>query len=64
MSRRDWTFRIRDMLDAAEKMERYTDGFTYEEFVKEPPHSSSRFRTLPRSSLGRVSRKVTQRGYL
>ncbi len=35
MSHRHWKFRIQDMLDAAGKIDRYTEGMTFEDFVKD-----------------------------
>mgnify|MGYP006295678571 CR=1 FL=1 len=35
MSHRRWAFRIQDMLAAARKIERYTEGLTFEDFVQD-----------------------------
>jgi len=35
MSRRYWKFRIQDMLDAVRKIDRYTEGLAFEDFVKD-----------------------------
>ena len=35
MSRRKWEFRLEDMLGASRKIERYTAGLTFEDFVKD-----------------------------
>ncbi len=35
MSHRRWTFRIQDMLAAARKIERYTEGLAFEDFVQD-----------------------------
>jgi uncharacterized protein with HEPN domain len=32
MSPRDWTFRLQDILGAVQKIERYIEGMTYEDF--------------------------------
>ena len=33
MPRRDWRFRIKDILDAVQAVQRYTEGITYEGFT-------------------------------
>ncbi|MDK2959693.1 MAG: hypothetical protein PWR02_988 [Synergistales bacterium] len=35
MSPRDWVFRIQDILSAVEKIETYTRGMSFEEFVED-----------------------------
>jgi len=35
MSRRKWEFRLKDMLDAARRIEMYIEGLAFEDFVKD-----------------------------